>query len=466
MTRRIVVAGLVGIVVFGALWELFVRLFDVEPFILLPPSQIVGELAERPGFYLEAAAVTARHAAAGLVISLVVAVAASAPRWRRRGSSSRPPSRCCRRARRPVGRLLHVDRRVARAAAIRRSIFLVAFVTTPAFVFATVAGLRSADPAARELLASVDAGRWEVLWRLRLPSALPSILAAARYNVGLALAAAYYGEGGNLTTTGLGAAGRRAANQNAEVLWATILATVGARRRLPRRHLADRAGRPALARVPARPRVVRPHGVTGALGTLTTARSNGRRTFSRRAGELARQPPTGRPGALAHIRTLAQEHPMMRQHALVALAASRSSSLAACGDDDDAAPVAERHDHRATPATTAPGAGAVAAGAPFPEDRCAANRRPARSPTCPASTSPPRRRSSTSSSPSRPATSTSCASTSSCSRASRRPTTRSSPAATPSSRPAARSARSSTSPRPTTPTSSPSPSRAARRSTA
>ena len=66
----------------------------------------------------------------------------------------------------------------------------------------------------------------EVLWRLRLPSALPTILAAARYNVGLALAAAYYGEGGNLTNAGLGAAGRRAANQNAEVLWATILATV------------------------------------------------------------------------------------------------------------------------------------------------------------------------------------------------------------------------------------------------
>ena len=87
-------------------------------------------------------------------------------------------------------------------------IFLVAFVTMPAFVFATVAGLRSADPAARELLASVDASRLEVLWRLRLPSALPSILATARYVFALALAAAYYGEGGNLANDGLGALGR------------------------------------------------------------------------------------------------------------------------------------------------------------------------------------------------------------------------------------------------------------------
>ena len=79
---------------FGALWELFVRVFDVRPFILLPPSQIVDELAERPRFYLEAAAVTARQAAAGIVISLVVAVAARRRCWPPRGSSSRPPSRC------------------------------------------------------------------------------------------------------------------------------------------------------------------------------------------------------------------------------------------------------------------------------------------------------------------------------------------------------------------------------------
>ncbi len=225
-TRRIVVAGLVGVAVFLGLWEVYVRLFDVQRFILLAPSTILRELAERPRFYLDAAVVTARHAAVGIAISLLVAV--------------------------PVGALLASSRFVEQAAqpvlvgvlvapwvAYFTSIvvwlgsgdppvvFLVAFVTIPAFVFATVAGMRSADPAARELLASVDASRWEVLWRLRLPSALPTILAAARYNVGLALAAAYYGEGGNLAAEGLGYAGRRAGSgQNAEVLWATILVTV------------------------------------------------------------------------------------------------------------------------------------------------------------------------------------------------------------------------------------------------
>ena len=225
-TRRIVLAALTGIAVFGALWELFVWVFDVRPFVLLPPSQIVEELAERPRFYLEAAAVTARQAAAGIAISLVVAVLLGA---------LLATSRFLEQAAQPVLIGVLVAPWVAYFTSIvlwlgsgdLPVIFLVAFVTIPAFVFAAVAGMRSADPAARELLASVDANRAEVLWRLRLPSALPGILAAARYNVGLALAAAYYGEGGNLTTAGLGAAGRRATGQNAEVLWATILATVG-----------------------------------------------------------------------------------------------------------------------------------------------------------------------------------------------------------------------------------------------
>ena len=225
-TRTAVVAGVIGLAVFTLVWELFVRLLDVEPFILLPPSRIIDELLERPGFYLEATLVTARHALAGLAIAVVVAVLLD---------SVLASSRFLEHAVQPVLMLVLVAPWVAYFTSIvvwlgrgdPPVVFLVALVTMPAFVFATVAGLRSADPAARELFASVDARRWEVLWRLRLPSALPALLATARYGSALALAAAYYGEGGNLTNEGLGAVGRRAANgQNGPVLWASVLATV------------------------------------------------------------------------------------------------------------------------------------------------------------------------------------------------------------------------------------------------
>jgi NitT/TauT family transport system permease protein len=223
-TRRAALAGILGIAVFLGLWELYVRLFDVQRFILLAPSTIGREIWHLPRFYVEAALVTAYHSAAGIAISLVVAVLiGSVLAW----------SRFLEQAAQPVLIGVLVAPWIAYFTSIvlwlgagdLPVIFLVAFVTTPAFVFATVAGMRSADLAARELLTSVDARRWEVLYRLRLPSALPTILAAARFNVGLALAASFYGEGGNQTTEGLGAAGRRAIGQNAEVLWATILCT-------------------------------------------------------------------------------------------------------------------------------------------------------------------------------------------------------------------------------------------------
>ena len=86
-------------------------------------------------------------------------------------------------------------------------VFIVALVSLPAFAFAAADGMRGADPSSRELLASVDASRWEVLWHLRLPSALPSLFTAAKYNTGLALVVAYLAERG---TGGLGEIGSRA----------------------------------------------------------------------------------------------------------------------------------------------------------------------------------------------------------------------------------------------------------------
>ena len=107
-------------------------------------------------------------------------------------------------------------------------LFLVSLVAVPGFVFATVSGLRLADADARELLASVHASPLEVLWRLRLPSALPGLLATARFVVGISLAAAYYGEGGNLSVKGLGSIGKRAeaAAGNGPLLWSSVFVTV------------------------------------------------------------------------------------------------------------------------------------------------------------------------------------------------------------------------------------------------
>lgn len=58
----------------------------------------------------------------------------------------------------------------------------------------TVFGLRSIDPGLRDLFALHDASRWQVLWRLRVPSALPAFFGGLRIATGLALIGAVVAE--------------------------------------------------------------------------------------------------------------------------------------------------------------------------------------------------------------------------------------------------------------------------------
>ncbi|MEI7547656.1 MAG: hypothetical protein WCK21_06310, partial [Actinomycetota bacterium] len=55
--------------------------------------------------------------------------------------------------------------------------------------------------------------------------AMPSLFTTARYNIGLALIAAYLVEGGNFANEGLGAMGKLAAAHNeGDAVWAAIFA--------------------------------------------------------------------------------------------------------------------------------------------------------------------------------------------------------------------------------------------------
>ena len=215
-------APVIGILAFLALWELLVRAADVRPFVLRAPSRIIRFLIREIGDYSAAAWVTTQHAVIGASIALVIAIVCGA---------AMAASTFLEHATQPVLTLLQVTPFVAYIASVvlwlgagtAPALFIVALVCMPGFAFAAADGMRSADPAARELLASVDASKWEVLWRLRLPSAIPSLFTTARYNVGLALIAAYLVEGGNFASEGLGDIGKRAAALNqGDTLWAAI----------------------------------------------------------------------------------------------------------------------------------------------------------------------------------------------------------------------------------------------------
>ena len=175
------------------LWEAAVRLADLPSYLLPAPSEVVVVMAAKWRILLDQARYTALAAAAGFVIALALALA--------------------------LGALIAVSDAVERVIYIwlvlfhavpkvvvaplllvwigfgvkSSIIFVVVFTFFPMLVN-TITGLRSADPDLVLLTRSMGASRWQVLRRVRLPSALPSIIAGVKIAITLAPVGAVVGE--------------------------------------------------------------------------------------------------------------------------------------------------------------------------------------------------------------------------------------------------------------------------------
>ncbi len=92
----------------------------------------------------------------------------------------------------------------------------------------TLRGLKSPDPRALELMRSYAANKWQTLWKLRFPAALPFIFTALKISATASIVGAIVGELPSGAQDGLG---RAILNFNQyyatgpERLWATIIAT-------------------------------------------------------------------------------------------------------------------------------------------------------------------------------------------------------------------------------------------------
>jgi len=83
---------------------------------------------------------------------------------------------------------------------------IAAYLTFFPVTINTVRGLQSADPLALELMHSYAAGRWRVLWKVRLPSALPYLFAAFKIAATASVVGAIVGELPSSIQSGLGGA--------------------------------------------------------------------------------------------------------------------------------------------------------------------------------------------------------------------------------------------------------------------
>jgi NitT/TauT family transport system permease protein len=105
---------------------------------------------------------------------------------------------------------------------------IAAYLTFFPVAINTLRGLKSPDPRTLELMRSYAASRWETLWKLRFPAALPFIFTALKISATASIVGAIVGELPSGAQDGLG---RAILNFNQyyasgpERLWATIIAT-------------------------------------------------------------------------------------------------------------------------------------------------------------------------------------------------------------------------------------------------
>jgi NitT/TauT family transport system permease protein len=174
-------------------WHLAVVLFDIKPFLLPGPLKVAQAVQRHFAVLSWAALLTALGALSGFVLSFAVGFCVSL---------LFSQSRIVARSLFPYAIFLQTVPIVAVAPLIVLwighgfyGVVAVSFIISLFPVIAnTTAGLTSVSPNHLDLFAMYNASRWQVLYRLRVPNAVPHMLTGARISSGLSVIGAIVGE--------------------------------------------------------------------------------------------------------------------------------------------------------------------------------------------------------------------------------------------------------------------------------
>jgi NitT/TauT family transport system permease protein len=177
------------------LWEGVCRALAVPTYFLPAPSEIAASLAQNAPLLFISAWRTLRTALTAFAVTSVLASAAAL---------AAASGRIVEDSFRPIALILQVTPIVALAplfvvwAGIDNPAGAVIALACVAAFFpiysGVLAGLSSADPALERLFELYDASRWQKLFRLQVPSAVPQALEGLKVGLGLALVGAVFGE--------------------------------------------------------------------------------------------------------------------------------------------------------------------------------------------------------------------------------------------------------------------------------
>ena len=176
-----------------AVWEAWVRIRDVKEYLVPTPSAVFSALSNEPDRFIDAAFVSLQAAFLGLLLASTGAFLIA---------TAMAHSRVLERTLYPPALALKVTPIVAVAPlftiwfgfGLIPKILITAMITFFPMLVNSVIGLRSIDPNAYDFFRSLDASRWQIFWRLRVPSSLPFVFAGLRISVPLALIGAVVAE--------------------------------------------------------------------------------------------------------------------------------------------------------------------------------------------------------------------------------------------------------------------------------
>ncbi|MBN9473614.1 MAG: ABC transporter ATP-binding protein [Bordetella sp. SCN 67-23] len=182
----------VALIVIG-LWQALVRAFDVPIYLVPAPTDVAQALARDWDLLSGSLWVTLEITGLALLAATVLGVLLA---------FLFVQSRVIEASLFPYAVLLQVTPIVAVAPLIiiwvRHTLVALTLCATIVAIFPiisnTVLGLRSIDPGLLDFFRLKRASRWQILWRLRLPSALPAFFGGLRIACGLALIGAVVAE--------------------------------------------------------------------------------------------------------------------------------------------------------------------------------------------------------------------------------------------------------------------------------
>lgn len=174
-------------------WQTLKSATNIPPYLLPSPLEVAEALHTNAALLFSAALLTASGAVAGFLFSLItgvlIAILFSQSKWIERGLY-------------PYALFLQTVPIVAVAPLIIlwlgtgfQSVVLIAFIISvfPIITNGTV-GLTSVNRSLVDLFRVYNASRWMLLWKLRLPHAIPSIVTGAQISSGLSVIGAIVGE--------------------------------------------------------------------------------------------------------------------------------------------------------------------------------------------------------------------------------------------------------------------------------